>query len=172
MTIRVDSSQTIYDISLIAYGDVSMVYKLIEENPSIISLLSDLTGLTLNYTPNTINYTSKEATIITFETQKNVTIQSTQTLFDVSLQYYGTAEKVYQLIDENPTIIGILDSNYTGKKLNYIENKTKIPTYFRNNEIVVSTRKELTATSSSYDFYLLKEDGFYLLKEDGFKIII
>ena len=88
------------------------------------------------------------------------------------MQYYGSAEKVYQLIAENPTIIGILDTDYTNKKLNYTENKTKVPSFFRNNEIIVSTRKEITIpVTPSYSF-LLKEDGFYLLKEDGFKIIL
>ena len=52
------------------------------------------------------------------------------------------------------------------------ENKTKVPSFFRNNEIIVSTRKEITIpVTPSYSF-LLKEDGFYLLKEDGFKIIL
>jgi hypothetical protein len=173
MTIKVDSSQTIYDICLIAYGDASMTYKLIAENPTLItSVLSNLTGLTLNYTPLAYSYTQKEASLTVVESQKNVTIQSTQTLFDVALQYYGSAEKVYQLIAENPTIIGILDTDYTNKTLNYTENKTKVPSFFKNNEIIVSTRKEITIPVIPSYFFLLKEDGFYLLKEDGFKIIL
>jgi hypothetical protein len=173
MKIKVDSSQTIYDVCLIAYGDASLTYKLIAENPTLItSVLSDLTGLELTYTPAAYSYTQKEATLSVVESKKNVTIQSTQTLFDVALQYYGSAEKVYQLIAENPTIVSVLDINYTGKELNYIENNTKIPAYFRNNNIVVSTRQEVTVSLTPTYFCLLKEDGFYLLKEDGFKIIL
>lgn len=173
MTIKVDSGQSIYDICLIAYGDASFTYKLIEENPTLItSVLSDITGLTLNYTPEAYSFTSKEAIAIELTTQKNVTIKSTQTLFDVALQYYGSAENVYQLISENPTIIGILDTDYTNKQLGYTENKTKVPSFFRDNSIVVSTKQEVTTNSNVIINYLLQEDGTMLLQEDGTGIII
>jgi hypothetical protein len=171
MTIRVDSEQTIYDIALIAYGDAGKVYLLIAENPTLIdSILSNLTGLTLNYTPASV--TRKEAVVKPVTKNINVTIQSTQTLFDIALQYYGSADKVYQLLSENPTIENILSTDYVGKTLNYTISKLMTPTYYRNNSITISTKDFYIATPAPASQFLLQEDGTGLLQEDGTGIIL
>jgi hypothetical protein len=169
MIIIVKSDETIFDVALLAYGDVSKVYDLISENPDKIeNVISDLTSLNLTYTPSAPE--KKEATITVKSTQKNVTMLSSQTLFDIALQYYGSAENVYDLIAENPSIENILDLGYIGMSLSYTESKTMAPIFFRNNNLTVSSRYPYY--DDPIDSYLQQEDSFYILQENGFKIII
>lgn len=167
MTLTVQSGQTIFDLAVIAYGDASRIYDLIKENPAIQSPLTNLTGLTITYTPSVL--VTKEVVKTTTVSNKNVTIQTTQTLFDLALQYYGSAESVFKLLSDNPAIKSLLDNEYAGKNLNYTLSDAKIPLFFRNNGVQISTKDETTLAEY---FYLLQENGFFLLQEDGSKIII
>lgn len=171
MNVTVNSDQTIFDLAILAYGDASRAYDLIIENPSLLSSLNDeLTGLTLTYTPSI--KTRKEAVIIVKSIKKDVTISQDQTLFDLSLQYYGSAESVYQLIAENTQINSLISLDYVGTVLNYTENLTTIPTYFKTNRINIATRQPFEETQTTQLNYLLQEDGTMLLQEDGTGIIL
>lgn len=166
--IRAESGQTIFDLALLAYGDASKAYNLIAENPLLIeNINSDLQGLTLTYTPSTIP--SKEAVKIKGTVKRNVTIQSTQNLFDLSLQYYGSAEKVYDLLSQNPLIVSLLDTEYVGRTLNYNLSNELAPRYYRDNKIDVSTGGIVFINEVGINF-LLQENGFFLLQETGDKI--
>jgi len=170
MTILVQSGQTIFDIALLAYNDASKAYDLITENPELIdNINSDISGLTLFYTPSAPS-NKKEATKLTTEQKKNVTIQSTQTLFDLALQYYGAAENIYQLIEDNSFLDSVLSTDYVGKNLNYTLNKGVVATYYRNSLIDVSTK--LPYFDIPGINYLLQESGYYLLQENGDKLIL
>lgn len=136
MTITVKNGQTIFDVALIAYQDAARVCDLLEENPQIENLMSDLTGLTLNYTPAVI--TTKEVIKTVYETKPNVTIRHTQSVFDIALQYYGGAEKVFDFIKENG-LESIL-SDPTAIELKYTLSNEFVPFYFRTNQTTVSTK--------------------------------
>ena len=169
MTILVDSSQTIYDIALIAYGDASKALDLIAENPDLIeNLESDLTGLTLTYTLS--NPIVKEARILKKVINKVVTIKSEQNIFDLSLQFYGSAEDCINLIQANSFIENLSSSGFEGNELTYVLNNNLAPRYYRNNKIEVATGFPVVEIEG-IDF-LLQEDGFYILQENGFKIIL
>jgi len=135
--IVVKNGQSIFDIALIAYGDPSMVYTLIQGN-GIDGINEVLTGKTLTYTYSKPH--QKETVKINIVTQKIVTILSTQTLFDVALQLYGSAESVFELLSLNPSINNITDDGITGLNVNYETQQTALPVFFDKEKIVIATK--------------------------------
>lgn len=128
MTYNVKYGQNIFDVAIVAYQDASRAMDLIRENPQIESLISDLTGITVTYTPGFITQ-KKGIKKIVAPSQKNVTINSNQTLFDIALQYHGGADKILDVV----IALGVdsMLSDPTGFNLSYTENKTAVPLYFR-----------------------------------------
>jgi hypothetical protein len=165
--VKVLNGQTIFDLALYCYNDASLVYNLINENSFITDILMDLTGLTLFYTPiESVKYEAKQNTKVL---NKVVTIKKQQSLFDLSLQYYGDVESVYTLIQSNSYLDSILSDNFNGNVLNYTSEINYVNNYYSKNLIDIATKPQITIEESTY---LLQEDGSYLLQEDGFKIIL
>lgn len=165
--LKVLNGQTIFDLALYCYNDATLVYNLINENSFITDILMDLTGLTLFYTPiESVKYEAKQNTQTL---NKVVTIKQNQSLFDLSLQYYGNVENVYNLIQSNTYLDSILSDNFNGNVLNYTSEINYVNNYYSKNLINIGTKPQITIEESNY---LLQEDGAYLLQEDGFKIIL
>jgi hypothetical protein len=165
--VKVLNGQTIFDLALYCYNDATLVYNLINENSFITDILMDLTGLTLFYTPiESVKYEAKQNTKVL---NKVVTIKQNQSLFDLSLQYYGDVESVYTLIQSNNYLDSILSDNFNGNVLNYTSEINYVNNYYSKNLIDIATKPQITIEESNY---LLQEDGTYLLQEDGFKIIL
>lgn len=165
--VKVLNGQTIFDLALYCYNDATLVYNLINENSFITDILMDLTGLTLFYTPiESVKYEAKQNIKVL---NKVVTIKQNQSLFDLSLQYYGDVENVYNLIQSNTYLDSILSDNFNGNVLNYTSEINYVNNYYSKNLINIGTKPQITIEESNY---LLQEDGSYLLQEDGFKIIL
>ena len=92
---------------------------------------------------------------------KVVTIQSTQTIFDLALQLEGDADKEFTVIADNPSIEN-LNSNATGIEATYDINNTYTQNYYISKEISVAN-KPLN--------YLNKSDG-RLICENGDRIAL
>lgn len=161
MQLEVKYGQSIFDVALICYQDASRAYDLISDNPQIDNINSDLTGMILSYTPATV--TQKEALKTITVTQNNVTIGFMQSLFDVALQYYGSADRVYDVIIENG--LENLASDPTGINLKYTTNNTFAPLYYRTNNITVAT-KPIKPTGNEIESFILRTDYGYLLRTD------
>jgi hypothetical protein len=161
--IKVINGQTIFDLALYCYNDAGLVYDLIAENPTITDINMDLTGLTLVYTPKqVVKYEAKQNAK---KLNKLVTIKSEQSLFDLSLQYYGDVSFIYDLIQKNSFIENILVNDINGNIIE-LENIKDYVTEFYN-------KKDLTVgTNTIVKNFLLQEDGFYLLQENGSKILL
>lgn len=166
--VKVQNGQTIFDLALFCYNDASLVYDLIAENPNITDIGMDLTGLTLVYTPKKV---------VKFEAKQNaktlnkvVTITSEQTLFDLSLQYYGDVSKVYELIQNNTFLDSIISEEFNSNILTLTSEKNYISNYFEKNGINIGTKPKVIVVEGFS--YLLQENGDYLLQENGSKIIL
>jgi hypothetical protein len=166
--VKVLNGQSIFDIALYCYNDATLVYNLINENSIITDINMNLTGLNLVYTPiEIIKYEAKENPN---KVNKVVTIKKEQSLFDLSLQYYGNVENVYDLIQSNSYLDSILTDNFNANVLNYTSEVNYVNSYFSKNLIDIATKPNgITIEGSNY---LLQEDGSYLLQENGFKIIL
>jgi hypothetical protein len=166
--VKVLNGQSIFDIALYCYNNATLVYNLINENSIITDINMNLTGLNLVYTPiEIIKYEAKENPN---KVNKVVTIKKEQSLFDLSLQYYGDVENVYDLIQSNSYLDSILTDNFNANVLNYTSEVNYVNSYFSKNLIDIATKPQGIIIEGSN--YLLQEDGSYLLQENGFKIIL
>jgi len=100
---------------------------------------------------------------------KNVTIQSTQTIFDLSLQLEGDADKEFTVIAENPSIEN-LNSDATGIEATYDINNTYAQRYYISKEIKVSNKPENYL--NKVDGFLLCENENRLVQENGYRILV
>jgi ethanolamine utilization protein EutP (predicted NTPase) len=98
----------------------------------------NLTGLNLVYTPiEIIKYEAKENPN---KVNKVVTIKKEQSLFDLSLQYYGAIDNVYNLIQSNSYLDSILTDNFNADVLNYTSEVNYVNSYFSKNLIDIATK--------------------------------
>jgi hypothetical protein len=135
--IKVKSGQSIYDMALFCYNDASLVYVLISENPTITSILMDLTAMDLVYTPRkVVKFEAKENSN---KINKIVTIKNTQSLFDLSLQYYGGIDFIYDLIQKNTFVDSILSNELNGYNLVNTENKNYVNSFYEKRDITLGT---------------------------------
>ena len=82
---------------------------------------------------------------------KSVTLKDGQTLFDVSLQLYGSIEYVYKIIEDNPTITTLHYPNRTGSPFTHREQGFDLTKYFKTNEISITTGYPAINTGHSFD---------------------
>jgi hypothetical protein len=163
LEIKVKNGQSIYDIALFCYNDASLVYDLIAENPSIDSIGMDLTAMTLVYTPKkVVKYEAKENAD---KANKLVTIKQQQSVFDLSLQYYGGIDFIYDLIQNNSFIDSILSNDVNGNNLSSVGENNYITEFYNKRSFIVGTNIPKTT-------FLLQEDGYYILQENGSKILL
>lgn len=68
---------------------------------------------------------------------KVVTIKSTQNLLDISLQYYGTIERVFDVVD----VLGLesINSDPTGKELTVTTTNNNVYQYCLRNNITLAS---------------------------------
>jgi hypothetical protein len=99
---------------------------------------------------------------------KVVTIQSTQTVFDLALQLEGDADREFTVIAENPSIEN-LNSDATGIEATYDINNTYAQRYYISKSIEVSNKPENYL--NKVDGFLLCENENRLVQENGYRIL-
>lgn len=99
---------------------------------------------------------------------KVVTIKSTQSILDVTLQTYGDADSVFALAELNPTVNFVDD--LTGTEITYPINNTYVQKYYIANEITVSNKPVVYRNKEG--FQLLCENGNNLVQENTYEIIL
>lgn len=131
--------ESIYDVALKLYGDSSFALLLIAQNPELENLNnSNITGLTIQFEPIVVTAFKPVVTTDTVP-EKIVTIREDQNLFDISLQEFGTIERVFDVI----SLSGIENINQTeikGTSFKYVFEKGKIQNFFNDKKIFVSTK--------------------------------
>lgn len=81
---------------------------------------------------------------------KYVTIKDGQTIFDLSLQLYGSLEYVYTILQDSPSIVDI-HSTLTGLTIQYEEQNTDLTKYFSTNNKSISTNYPVINGGDSFD---------------------
>ena len=97
---------------------------------------------------------------------KTIKIKEGQTIFDVSLQLYGSIEYVYKIIADNPEITNLQYTALRGLTISYDEQKTSLTENFRTESITIVTAGTTTGTVLESEG-LLADDGQQLLAGDG-----
>jgi len=133
--------ESLIDVSLKIYGDISYAFDLIKLNSSITSINdTNLAGIEIVY--NEIIQQPVIATIKPVEKiVKNVTILENQNIFDLSLQIFGTVEKAFSVVE----LTGVESINSNDLKLikfKYDYIPLKIPKYLNDKNIKIATKSK------------------------------
>lgn len=164
MNYSIKYGETIFDVALIAYQDASRTYDLLRQNPQIQNILSDLTGITVSFIPDVV-FTSPNVQKKIISTQKNVSINSGQTLFDIALQYFGDASKIIEIA--NGLGIDSIISECTGKTLIYTESNDAVSLYFRQTGSTIATNGIVDSIN-----VLSTLNGLFIQTQSGQPILI
>lgn len=95
---------------------------------------------------------------------KSVTITEGQTIEDLSLQIYGTVERVFDVV----ALVGVdnLSSKIAGITFSYEVDTTSLPSEIRARGLRFATKNPVLRG------YLVDRSRYYIKQADGFKIII
>ena len=160
--------ESIIDVSLKLYSNITYVYNLIKWNPILENINNEaIVGIEIYYEPIKVN-TFKPVVTNSTILKKNVTIRQNQSIFDVSLQIFGTTERVLDVVKLGK-ISNINEQNLSNISFTYEYEATKIPKYIAQKGYIVSTLKYNTIDAIGY---LLQENDFYLLQENNSKILL
>ena len=130
--------ESIIDVSVKLYGSAQYVFDLILWNPILNNIdNASIVGLEISYEPI---ITSNFKPVVTDKKPiiKNVTIKENQSVFDLSLQIYGSVENVFNILK----LTGISDINEfenKGISFSYEYNPLKIPKYLIERNLSLAT---------------------------------
>ena len=131
--------ESIIDVSVKLYGTPTYVFDLIELNPLLLDVNNtSIVGLEIDY--NEIIFIANEVLTNTdVVTVKNVTIGDYQSVFDLSLQLYGSVEKVFDVL-KLANISDLTETDNAGITFKYDYIPLKFPKYFTENGIKLATK--------------------------------
>jgi hypothetical protein len=141
-TTEITSVQNVYDLTAKLYGNPSYVFKLINDNPTVLSGLNDsvYVGEVITYDTTVSATTTQIPNIVApIVQQKQITIREQQNIFDLSVQLYGDASYIFKILQDNPIFDNINNAGLVGQHAKYDEQNLSITTYFKNNEIFITT---------------------------------
>jgi len=80
-----------------------------------------------------------------------IVIKENQTLFDLSLQLYGSTDYIYKIVQDNPAIPHIHAGNLVGMVITYDEQKIDLTQYFKVNNKTIVTGLPIIDTGRAFD---------------------
>jgi len=134
---KIKYGETLIDVSTKLFGDASYTFDLINWNTSLVSIDdTNLQGLEIYYEPIVKSGFKPVVTsdIVPF---KSVTIKQNQSIFDISLQLFGTTERIFEVF--YLTRVSSLDDDIIGKKFIYVFENKDVPTFLNNKNIFLAT---------------------------------
>jgi hypothetical protein len=154
--------QSLIDVSVKLFDDASYTFDLINWNSSLVGIDdADLQGLEIYYEP-IVKSGFKSVVTSDIIPLKSVTIKQGQSIFDVSLQLFGTTERIFEIVDFTGVVN--LDSEIVGKSFSYVFENKDVPTFLNTKGINLATA---TITESG-DFIW---DGFDIIWDGTDSII-
>ena len=129
--------ETLIDVSTKLFEDASYIFNLINWNISLVSIAdTDLQGLEIFYEP-IVKSGFKSVVTSDIVPLKSVTIKQGQSIFDLSLQLFGTTERIFEVVDL--TSVSSLDDEIVGKKFSYVFENKDVPVFLNNKNISLAT---------------------------------
>lgn len=165
---RIPANQTLFDAALVLYGGVEYAIKLILENPIIVDLNSDVSGLEIvydeNFKPEVLSplLSSPKISANMVQTWKPY---DGQTIFDIALQLDGGFENLVSLI-KNSTLNNVNDEIDQTSIFVYTKKSSALLDWAEKAEYIFKTG------FSSQRSAIIQENGLYLLLENGGRILL
>lgn len=121
----IKQGQSIFDVAVDIYGDISYSIPLIVRNPELEDVSNtDIAGMVIEYDEVTTT-PFKPVKIVETTVFNSVTISKDQTVEDIALQLYGTIEMVFDVI--NLAGVDNISSDATGITIRYVPDQSFIP---------------------------------------------
>ena len=129
------------------YGDLSYLFRLIADNGFTGITETIAAGAPVAY-DDALAFIEKTtvapADVTATAKEKTYRIQENQTIFDVSLQLYGTIEGVFNILQRSTGIDNINQTNLRNINAVYTEQSSPIPKYYTKKGITVATQNRNT----------------------------
>lgn len=167
---KVQFGESVFDLAVKLYGDVSYSVKLMSENTNITSLSMDLEGMTIEYdsgfkktsvTPLVVNVTKK------INIGQTYTPTDYQTIFDIALMLNGGFDGIVDLV-RNSTISELNQDIESTDRFYYTKLSNKITDWVDSTGQIFQSK---TGTNQTGNF-ILQESGAFLLLQTGGKIVL
>lgn len=161
------SGQTLMDVALELYGDISGIFNLIEDNPQLTTVTGDLeAGQVLTY-DGSLDLTGVEIVPVTVakSTKKKYTVTSGQTLMDVAIELYGDITGMLRLIEDNSSLRDINSDLQAGQVLKYDTSfaiNEAVKTYFKARSVNTGEVNSIVGLISFDDVLLISFDNILL----------
>jgi hypothetical protein len=81
----------------------------------------------------------------------SIIVKQDQSIFDMSLQLYGSIEYVFKIVQDNPGLLNIHPQNITGFNIQYDEQLTDNVVFFKTNKINITTGAPRLDLGESFD---------------------
>jgi len=164
---KVQSGESIYDLGIKLYGDVSFAGRIVTDN-NLSYDVYPLAGTNLIYYPELKKITPPIINTNAVASGDFIYIDglSGQSIYDICQMGYGSLENLSLMaIDSGIDSLADIDAN--GKRFTFRKNK------INNTKIFIYLQKNKPATINiNEQGYILLEDGGYLLLQNGGRIII
>lgn len=129
--------ETLFDVSTKLFGDASYTFDLINLNSNLSKVYeANLQGKEIFYNPIV---TSGFKNVVTSDIipLKSVTIKQGQSIFDLSLQLFGTIERVFEVVNLINT--DSLDEVDSGITFSYVFENKDVPVFLNNKSFKIAT---------------------------------
>jgi len=163
--------QSVFDLAVALYGSAEAVFEIIDLNANIDNVNSDPAGKVIVFDVN--NTFSEKQVIprgIEVSLNKVVTASGEQSIFDLALQLFGSADAVFDLLDRNPEL-GNINGNAASKQVNYDVNNTFAQLNYIAQSVSIGTKPAFYDVPPELTF-LTTEDGFFITTEAAERFII
>lgn len=167
---KVQFGESVFDLAIKLYGDISYSVKLMNENSNITGLSMDLEGMTIVYdsdfkktavTPLVINVTKK------INIAQSYQPTDYQTIFDIALMLNGSFDGIVDLI-RNSTITEFNEDIENTDRFSYTKVSNQITDWVNSTGQIFQSKTGTNITGN----FLLQENGAFLLLQTGGKIVL
>jgi hypothetical protein len=165
-TYTIKQGQSIFDVAVDIYGDVSYAIPLIQQNPELDNVSNtSIAGVVIEYeepTPTPF----KPVKIVQRTVFNSVTIGKDQTIEDIALQLYGSIERVFDVI----ALAGVdnISSDVTGITIRYTPDQSFIPKTVAAKNIKFATKNSTQSVPPPIETFIrITESNEYRITESG-----
>jgi hypothetical protein len=146
--VTLNNNTDLFSLTIDLYGDISFLFDVIDAN-NIDSITGEIeTGTVINY-PVVTDLPKVEVQEETENPIKTAVVLENQNLFDLAIQYGGSVESIFEIMDANPDVItSITSQDLSGKVISYTEKKLNLTEYFRKNKIFIATADNTESTTA------------------------
>lgn len=154
--------QTIFDVALQTYGSIEYIFDIVNDS-GLSGAQSYQTGDIIVYN-DSVKSEVKNLEIKVQSDEKTYLVRDRQSVFDLSIQIYGTVENIFDLIQNNEGFINVDNQNLIWKTIKYKDQNNDNAKYFKVNKKIITTG---VSTIVATDKAIATADGLFIETANG-----